>query len=193
MQASFLGAEPVTLRGVAPKAYVMSYRVFYQSISGDGSFYNAEGIRALEDAVADGADVINNSWGGGPYSLGGQYDALDAALQNAVAADVFVSMSAGNAGPGAATSDHPSEDYMVVAASTTGGSYAAGKLQAAAPVPVPTDLEDIALPGRRVRRDDPPGHRVGALPLCRGGRGCAGQRERLQRRSLRAPSRARWR
>ena len=104
----------------------MSYRVFYNSITNNGSFYNAEGIKALEDAVADGADVINNSWGGGPYSLGGQFDALDAALQNAVAAGVFVSMSAGNAGPGGSTMDHPSNDYITVAASTTGGSYAAG-------------------------------------------------------------------
>jgi subtilisin family serine protease len=141
VQASFLGADPVTISGVAPKAYVMSYRVFYESVTGDGSFYNAEGIKALEDAVADGADVINNSWGGGPYSLGGQYDALDQALLNAVNAGVFVTMSAGNAGPGAATSDHPSTDYIVVAASTSGGSYAAGRLDAAAPEPVPAELK----------------------------------------------------
>lgn len=141
VQAYYLGAGPLTLSGVAPKAYVMSYRVFYESITGDGSFYNTEGIKALEDAVADGADVINNSWGGGPYSLGGQYDALDAALINAVNAGVFVSMSAGNAGPGAATSDHPSNDYISVAASTSGGSFAAGRVDAAAPEPVPAELK----------------------------------------------------
>ena len=33
VQASFAGAPPVTISGVAPKAYVMSYRVFYNSIT----------------------------------------------------------------------------------------------------------------------------------------------------------------
>ena len=83
VQASYLGAPPVTLeRRRAEGVRDELPRVLQQHhVSGDGSFYNAEGIKALEDAVADGADVINNSWGGGPYSLGGQYDALDAALQ----------------------------------------------------------------------------------------------------------------
>ena len=65
VRRSYLGAAPVTLSGVAPKAYVMSYRVFYNSITNDGCFYNAEGIKALEDIAMDGADVLNNSWGGG--------------------------------------------------------------------------------------------------------------------------------
>ncbi len=76
----------------------MSYRVFYNSTSGIGSFYTAEGIAALEDIVMDDADVVNNSWGGGPGSEGGEFDALDTALVNAWNAGVFVSMSAGNAG-----------------------------------------------------------------------------------------------
>lgn len=164
VQASFLGAPPVTLSGVAPKAWIMSYRVFYNSITNDGSFYNVEGIRALEDAVADGADVINNSWGGGPYSLGGQYDALDAALINAVSAGVFVSMSAGNAGPGAATSDHPSNDYISVAASTSGGSYAAGVLEAAAPTPVPDNLKRLAYQAAAFGGPIPLGQVLGPYP-----------------------------
>ncbi len=59
-----------TISGVAPRAYVMSYKVFYGSVNGDTSFYNAEGIAALEDVVKDGADVLNNSWGNGPFSNG---------------------------------------------------------------------------------------------------------------------------
>ena len=102
VQASFAGAPAVTISGVAPKAYVMSYRVFYDSITHDGSFYNTEGIKALEDIVIDGADVLNNSWGGGPSSIGGEFDALDQALINAVNAGIFVSMSNGNAGPASA-------------------------------------------------------------------------------------------
>ena len=141
--ATYLGAPLPTLSGVAPGAWAMSYRVFYNSVTGDGSFYTVEGIAAIEDAVADGADVINNSWGGGPGSIGGEMDPLDAALINAVQAGVFVSMSAGNAGPGLGTGDHPSGDYINVAATTKPGAYAAGRLDVTAPEPVPPTLQDI--------------------------------------------------
>lgn len=117
--ATYLGSTYPNMSGVAPRAYLMSYRMFYQSVSGDGSFYTAEGLAALEDIIADGADVLNNSWGGGPASLGGEFDALDAALQNAARAGIVVSMSAGNAGPGPGTTDHPSPDYITVAASAS--------------------------------------------------------------------------
>ena len=85
---------------------------------------------SLEDAVLDGAQVINNSWGGGPLSEGGEFDILDTALVNATQAGVFVSMSAGNAGPGLGTGDHPSTDYINVAASTTSGTLATGRVSA---------------------------------------------------------------
>jgi subtilisin family serine protease len=140
--AEYLGITE-TVSGVAPGAWLMSYRVFYYSVTGDGSFYNAEGIAALEDMVMDGADVVNNSWGGGPGSAGGEFDAIDNALLNAVDAGVFVSMSAGNAGPGQATTDHPSPDYISVAASTTDGTLASGRLNVTAPTPISPTLQDI--------------------------------------------------
>ena len=61
----------------------MSYRVFYNSVNGIESSYTAEIIPALEDIVLDGADVVNNSWGGGPGSEGGEFDPMDQALINA--------------------------------------------------------------------------------------------------------------
>jgi len=128
VSATFAGAPVGTISGVAPRAYVMSYKVFYNSVNGNGGFYTAEGLAALDDIVMDGADVVNNSWGGGPGSEGGEFDALDTALTNAFNAGVFVSMSAGNAGPGYGTSDHPSPSYISVAASTSGGTYASGRL-----------------------------------------------------------------
>ena len=126
--ATYGGAPVGQISGVAPRAYVMSYKVFYDSVNGNSGFYTAEGLAALEDIVMDGADVVNNSWGGGPGSEGGEFDALDTALTNAFDAGVFVSMSAGNAGPGNGTTDHPSPSYISVAASTTGGTYASGRL-----------------------------------------------------------------
>jgi hypothetical protein len=143
VEATYLGITQ-TISGVAPAAWIMSYRVFYFSVTGDGSFYTAEGLAALEDIVMDGADVVNNSWGAGPTTLGGEFDALDQALIDTSNAGVFVSMSAGNAGPGQGTGDHPSPDYINAAASTTDGTFSAGQLQVTAPVPVtPTLLTDI--------------------------------------------------
>ncbi len=133
-----------TISGVAPAAWVMSYRVFYASVLGDGSFHSAEGIAALEDIVLDGADVLNNSWGGGPGSPGGEFDPIDNALLNTASAGIFISMSAGNAGPSHGTTDHPSDEYINVAASTTDGTYASGRLSVSAPEPVTTTLQNMA-------------------------------------------------
>ncbi len=127
--ATYNGFNVGTISGVAPRAYVMSYRVFYESVNGIGSFYDTEGIAALEDIVQDGADVVNNSWGGGPRSIGGEFDPLDTALINATKAGIFVSMSNGNSGPGLGTGDHPSPHYINVAASTTGGTLAVGSVR----------------------------------------------------------------
>jgi subtilisin family serine protease len=102
--------------GVAPAAYVMSYKVFYRAQSGQGSFNTAEGIAALEDMVRDGAQVIINSWGSYATSIGGEGDPLDMALRNAHAEGVVVVMSAGNDGQYASL-HHPSTDYLVVGAS----------------------------------------------------------------------------
>ena len=154
--ASFYGITQ-TVAGVAPAAWVMSYRVFYNSITNNGSFYLAEGLAALEDIAMDGADVLNNSWGGGPGSAGGEFDALDAALQNVAAAGTFVSMSNGNAGPNTGTSDHPSSDYINVAASQSGGTFAAGRLSVTAPTPISPTLQSIPFTTAAFGATFPPG------------------------------------
>ena len=132
--------EPETISGVAPRAYVMSYRVFYSSVNGIGSFYNAEGLQCLEDVVIDGAHVLNNSWGGGPGSLGGEFDSLDTALLNVWEAGIFVAMSNGNAGPNPGTGDHPTPRYINVAASTKGSFYTSVGFNVTAPEPVTDTL-----------------------------------------------------
>ncbi len=106
----------IELSGIAPAAYVLSYKVFYQSQSGQIGFNIAEGLAALEDIVNDGTDVVNHSWGSFATSLGGAYDLLDTALRNASTAGVVVVMSAGNDGQPTSV-HHPSTDYLVVGAS----------------------------------------------------------------------------
>lgn len=57
------GTPPVGLRGVAPDVTLRAYRVFGRNSPGASNFAI---IKAIEQAVADGCDVINMSLGGGP-------------------------------------------------------------------------------------------------------------------------------
>lgn len=141
--ASYRGLTE-TISGVAPRAYVMSYRVFYASVNGLSSFFEAEGLAALEDVVKDDADVLNNSWGNGPIPVNSTYDPIQHALVNTWKAGVFVSMSAGNEGPGIGTGDHPADEYINVAASTTSGTLASGRFNVTAPAPVPDSLVGLS-------------------------------------------------
>ncbi|MEA1921383.1 MAG: S8 family serine peptidase [Pseudomonadota bacterium] len=140
--ADYLGLN-FDISGVAPAAWLMSYRIFYASENDDGGFYTTEGLAALEDIVADGADILNNSWGSGPVSSGGYYDPLDRALINASEAGIFVVMSAGNSGPGLGTSDHPSVNYISVASSTSTASLASGRLSVTAPGEIDPALTNL--------------------------------------------------
>ncbi len=115
-----------TISGVAPEAQILSYRIGYPTASEySGSAFDAEVIQAYEDAVIDGADVINYSFGG--------YDgvmpwasATTLAREAAWDAGVFVSHSAGNSGPGASSTGDASPKVMEVAASTTSGTIISG-------------------------------------------------------------------
>ncbi len=163
VEANYYGVTE-TLSGVAPGAYLMSYRVFYPSVSGIGSMFSAEGIAALEDIVRDGADIVNNSWGAGPFSKGGPGDALDQALVNAWRAGVFVTMSQGNAGPNPGTGDHPSADYINVANTTTSGMFWIGYVEVTAPTPVPESLQRSRFASASFGRQLLPGESFGPSP-----------------------------
>jgi len=111
------------ISGVAPKAYLMVYRVFYASVSGSHSAHDPELLAAIDDAVADGADVVNNSWGGTAVDVA--TDPLVLAYSAAVDAGVVVVFSAGNSGPGAMTLGSPGlgEKFITVGASTTSRTF----------------------------------------------------------------------
>ncbi|MGD8969430.1 MAG: S8 family serine peptidase, partial [Anaerolineae bacterium] len=132
-----------TISGVAPKAQILSYRVFYPTASEySGSAFDAEIIMAFEDAVTDGADVINYSAGG--YSGVMPWASGTAMVRdNAWDAGVFVSHSAGNSGPGHSTTWDASPKVMEVGASTTSGSIAAGFIDVTGPGAVPEELQGM--------------------------------------------------
>ena len=140
--ANVAGVE-YTISGVAPQAQILSYRIGYPTASEySGSAFTAEIVKAYEDAVWDGADVINYSFGG--YSgVMPWADGVAVARDWAWWAGVFVSHSAGNSGPGSSTTWDSSPTVMEVAASSTTGTIASGRFNVTAPEPVPDELLDI--------------------------------------------------
>ncbi|MEO8830111.1 S8 family serine peptidase [Lapillicoccus sp.] len=105
-----LGVDRGPISGVAPGAWVLEYKV-----CGAEGCFSSDSAAAVAQAIKDGADVINFSISGGndPYS-----DPVELAFLDAYNAGVFVAASAGNSGPGAATTAHRSPWVTTVAAST---------------------------------------------------------------------------
>lgn len=114
------GIDFGTITGVAPAAKIAAYKVCWNgpdpAVTTDDGCANSDILAAIDQAVADGVDVINFSIGGGAATtvLGPE----DYAFLGAASAGIFVAVSAGNAGPGPSTADHASPWYTSVAAST---------------------------------------------------------------------------
>ncbi|NKF49254.1 S8 family serine peptidase [Shewanella sp. WXL01] len=116
----------VTIAGVAPAAYLMSYKALYTNTACErGSGSNIMLMEALEHAANDGADVINNSWGGGAGAdpASSPYKSM---FEAAEAAGIVVVSAAGNDGNGAKTIGCPAciESGISVANSTHGRFFA---------------------------------------------------------------------
>ncbi|MBB5871148.1 subtilisin family serine protease [Allocatelliglobosispora scoriae] len=115
--ATINGGSVGSVSGIAPAARIAVYKVLWEKEDRTGASGTTAGIvQAINDAVADGVDVIN-------YSISGSTDDIvgpdEAAFRNAAAAGVFVSTSAGNNGDnGPSTVAHNAPWTMTVAAST---------------------------------------------------------------------------
>lgn len=91
--------------GVAPKAWVGVYKVF-GTPGWNETTTDAALLAALEDAIADGMDIVNLSLGSDIPSRV-EDDVLAQAVQNAAEAGVIMVVSAGNSGPGWSTVASP--------------------------------------------------------------------------------------
>ncbi len=90
------------ISGAAPKAYLGNYRVAGAS----GTATNSRILKAFDDAVKDGMDVISLSFGGGAAPRPAD-DITVAAIEQAAGAGVLVVVAAGNEGPDPNTIDSP--------------------------------------------------------------------------------------
>jgi hypothetical protein len=104
------------ISGMAPRARIAVYKALYSTEdASEASGFTSDLVAAIDQAVADGVDVINYSISGTSTNF---LDAAEIAFLNAADAGVFVSASAGNDGPTAGTVAHPSPWITTVAAGT---------------------------------------------------------------------------
>ncbi|HET7027037.1 MAG TPA: S8 family serine peptidase [Candidatus Limnocylindrales bacterium] len=108
--AMLYGVERGPVSGIAPGAHVIEYRVCMSQ-----GCFSSDSVAAVNQAIADGVNVINFSISGGaqPYT-----DPVELAFLDATNAGISVNASAGNSGPGAGTSDHAGPWVTTVGAST---------------------------------------------------------------------------
>ncbi len=171
--ASVLGNSLGTISGIAPDAHVIAYKGL-GNLGGFGSDLAA----AIDQAVADGVDVINYSVGGGSTSI----TADEIAFLFAADAGVDVATSAGNSGPGAATIRNPAKvPWLTTVGANTQTRFFAGTVelgngatyegasvtQGAGPAPLVDAADaggDLCIPGSL-----DPDMVDGAIVLCRRG------------------------
>ncbi|MCE9652678.1 MAG: S8 family serine peptidase [Nitrosarchaeum sp.] len=108
--AGVIAADGV-LKGVAPKAKILAYKV-----SDNGEAVASDLIvKAIDKAIEDGADIINISLG-----VNKTNSSIDHAVNRALDKEIFVVTAAGNDGPLPQTIGSPGKDYGSI---TVGATY----------------------------------------------------------------------
>ncbi|XP_058076316.1 subtilisin-like protease SBT1.5, partial [Magnolia sinica] len=115
---SMLGYANGVASGIAPKARIAAYKICWSSGCLDSDI-----LAAIDQAVADGVNVISLSVGSGavPY----YYDPIAMGTFGAVERGIFVSASAGNEGPGEMTVTNVAPWITTVGAGTIDRNFPA--------------------------------------------------------------------
>jgi subtilisin family serine protease len=146
-----------TISGIAPRARIAAYKACWSVPGTAGSCAGVDLVAAIDQAVADGVDVIN-------YSISGTRtnfrDPVEIAFLFAADTGIFVAASAGNSGPTTSTVAHPGPWLTTVAAGThdrdgvgsttlgNGSTYSGASLATLGAVSGDLiDATDAALPG----------------------------------------------
>jgi subtilisin family serine protease len=134
--ATLFGRRVARVAGIAPRARIAVYKACWLTPGATrATCATSDLARAIDDAVADGVDIIN-------YSVGSLETDLtapdDMALLNAFDAGVLTVVAAGNDGPDNATIGSPSSDPWVL---TTGASTQSGtRFEEAIEITAPKDM-----------------------------------------------------
>ncbi len=137
--AELFGTRIGQITGIAPRARVAVYKACWLKPGDTRATCNTSDLtRAIDDAVADGADIIN-------YSVGSLETEIaapdDIALLNAMEAGVFSAVAAGNDGPNPATIGSPSGAPWVL---TVGASTQTGRrFEEAIEITAPDSLSQL--------------------------------------------------
>jgi subtilisin family serine protease len=158
--ASVAGTSYGDISGMAPAAKISAYKACWEgpdpTVTADDGCATSDLLAAINQAVADGVDVINYSIGGGAATT--TVSLTDQAFLGAASAGIFVAAAGGNDGPGSSTLDNAAPWETTVAASSI-PSYEAtatlGNGQAYAGASITVDTADGATPltGTLVRAD----------------------------------------
>jgi subtilisin family serine protease len=144
------------ISGMAPRARIAAYKALWSTEDAStASGFTSDLVAAIDQAVADGVDVINYSISG---TLTNFLNPVEVAFLFAADAGVFASVAAGNEGPNTSTVNHPGPWLTTVAAGThnrsgegsvrLGSTTYAGASLATAVGPVPViDSTAAGLPG----------------------------------------------
>ncbi|RWR87687.1 Peptidase S8/S53 domain-containing protein [Cinnamomum micranthum f. kanehirae] len=118
---SFKGLALGTARGGAPRARLAVYKACWNLPGRPGACTNVDVLKAVDEAIHDGVDVLSLSLGGlsPPYLA----PIADIGLLHAVAKGITVVCAAGNDGPRLHTVDHNVPWIITVAASTMDRSF----------------------------------------------------------------------
>jgi len=114
--AEVSGVDLGTINGMAPRARISAYKALWSNEDGSqSSGFTVDLVAAIDQAVADGVDVIN-------YSISGSTTLMNSSVGisflYAADAGVFVAASAGNSGPTSSTVAHNNPWLTTVAAGT---------------------------------------------------------------------------
>lgn len=116
--AGIIGGNSGFIIGIAPEALIRSYKIFRTTRGVTNDF---AGAKAIQQALEDGAQIANCSWGAGPASDGTSREAR--ACDTAWALGLIIVKSAGNNGPAPNTLTTPADanGVIVVGATTLDG------------------------------------------------------------------------
>ncbi|KAJ8632441.1 hypothetical protein MRB53_025777 [Persea americana] len=120
-EVSFRGLALGTARGGAPRARLAVYKACWNLPGRPGACTNVDVLKAVDEAIHDGVDVLSLSLGGPalPYMA----SIIDIGLFQAVIKGITVVCAAGNEGPRLHTVGHVAPWIISVAASTMDRSF----------------------------------------------------------------------